>query len=163
MQTTGSILESVRQNVSGGSPGLKSKLYKPALLCEFVRMIWKKFLPLLPALLLAGCATSSFTRVAPLQQPRNANNLYPVEVIFNSSQQSLRWDSLKPYVLANGELYPLRPVPIVQNRWEGFVPVPPTASNVIYRFKFEYLYNTFGSEPKSGSDVSPQYNLRIVE
>jgi hypothetical protein len=126
-------------------------------------MNWKIFLPLLPVLLLAGCATSSFTRVTPLQQPRNPNNLYPVEVIFNSSQQSLRWDSLKPFVLVNGELYPLRPVPVVQNRWEGFVPVPPTASGVIYRFKFEYLYNTFGPEPRSSSDVSPLYNLKIVE
>ncbi len=141
---------------------LKSKLYNPALLCKIVGMNWKKFLPLLPVLLLAGCTTASFTRVTPLQQPRNANNLYPVEVIFNTSQQSLRWDSLKPYVLANGELYPLRPVPIVQNRWEGFVPVPPTADGVVYRFKFEYLYNAFGPEPKKGSDVSPLYSLKIV-
>jgi hypothetical protein len=126
-------------------------------------MIWKKFLPLLPVMLLAGCTTASFTRLTPLVQPRNANNQYPVEVIFNSSQQSLRWDSLKPYVLANGELYPLRPVPLVQNRWEGFVPVPPTDDGVRYRFKFEYLYNTFGSEPRLGSDVSKQYDLKVVE
>jgi hypothetical protein len=125
-------------------------------------MNWKKFLPLLPILLLTGCATS-FTRVTPLQQPRNANNLYPVEVIFDSTQQSLRWDSIKPFVLANGELYPLRPVPVVNNRWEGFVPVPPTASSVTYRFKFDYLYNNIGTEPKPSSAVSPLYNLKIVE
>jgi len=126
-------------------------------------MIWKKFLPLLPVLLLTGCVSSSFTRVTPLQQPRNANNLYPVEVIYNSTQQSMRWDSLKPFVLVNGELYPLRPVPIVKNRWEGFVPVPPASNSVVYRFKFEYLYNTFGPEPRAGSDVSPQYNLKIIQ
>ena len=110
------------------------QLYKPALLCKATVMNWKKFLPLLPLLLLTGCA-GTFTRVTPLQQPRNANNLYPVEVIFNSDQTSLRWDSIKPYVLANGELYPLRPVPVVQNRWEGLVPVPPTANGITYRFK----------------------------
>ena len=125
-------------------------------------MIWKKFLPLLPLLLLTGCA-STFTRVTPLEQPRNPDNLYPVEVIFSSDQQSLRWDSIKPYVLANGELYPLRPVPAVQNRWEGLVPVPPTASSANYRFKFDYLYNSVGTEPKPGSFLSPSYNLRIVE
>lgn len=125
-------------------------------------MIWKKLLPLLPLLLLTGCSTT-FTRVTPLQQPRNANNLYPVEVIFTSTQQSLRWDTLKPYVLANGELYPLRPVPIVQNRWEGLVPVAPTANSVNYRFKFEYLYNNMGTEPKPSSAVSPSYQLNIVE
>jgi len=125
-------------------------------------MIWKKFLPLLPVLLLAGC-TSTFTGVTPLQQARNANNLYPVEVIFNSNQQALRWESLKPFVLVNGDLYPLRPVPVVPNRWEGFVPVPPTASNVTYKFKFEYLLNTVGTEPQPSSAISPQYNLKIVD
>ena len=125
-------------------------------------MIWKKFLPLLPVFILAGCATS-FTRVTPLQQPRNANNLYPVEVIFTSNQQSLRWDSLKPSVLVNGDLYPLRPVPLMTNRWEGFVPVPPTSDSVTYRFKFDYLYNNIGTEPKPGSAVSPQYQLKIVQ
>jgi hypothetical protein len=125
-------------------------------------MIWKKFPPFLAMLLLAGC-TSTFTRVTPLEQPRNPNNLYPVEVIFTSTQQALRWDSLKPCVLVNGDLYPLRPVPIVQNRWEGFVPVPPTANGATYRFKFEYLLNTIGSEPQPSSAISPQYNVKIVD
>ncbi len=127
-----------------------------------MRMIWKKFLPFLPVLLLTGC-TSTFTQVTPLQQPRNPNNQYPVEVIFTSTQQALRWDSLKPSVLVNGDLYPLRPVPIVANRWEGFVPVPPTANDVTYRFKFEYLLNTVGSEPKPSSAISQPYNLKIVD
>jgi hypothetical protein len=138
------------------------QLYKLSPLCKATGMIWKKFLPLLPLLLITGCA-GTFTRVTPLQQPRNANNLYPVEVIFNSEQTSLRWDSIKPFVLANGELYPLRPVPIVRNRWEGLVPVPPTASGVTYRFKFDYLYNNVGTEPKPGSFLSPLYSLKIVE
>ena len=103
--------------------------------------MWKKFLPVLSVLLLTGCA-ATFTRLTPLQQPRNPNNLYPVEVAFNSQQQSLRWETIQPYVLANGELYPLRPVPLVQNRWEGFVPVPPGANSVDYRFKFDYKYNS---------------------
>ena len=125
-------------------------------------MIWKKFLPLLPVLLLAGCA-SQFTRLSPLEQPRNQNNLYPVEVQFNSTQQSLRWDSLKPFVLVNGVLYDLQPVPMVQDRWEGYVRVPPGSDEVTYRFKFEYLYNSFGSQPKPGSAWSPQYKLKIID
>ena len=125
-------------------------------------MMLKRFLMVLPILLLTGCA-ATFTRVTPLQQPRNANNLYPVEVIFNSQQQSLRWDSIKPYVLVNGDLYPLRPVPVVPNRWEGLVPVPPTADGVTYRFKFDYLYNNVGTEPKPNSTYSQSYKLKIVE
>ena len=93
--------------------------------------------------------------LTPLEQPRNANNLYPVEVAFNSQQQSLRWDSIQPYVLVNGELYPMRPMPMVKNRWEGFVPVPPGVNTVTYRFKFDYLYNNFGKPPKPDSAFSP--------
>jgi hypothetical protein len=125
-------------------------------------MIWKKFLPLLPVLLLTGCA-ATFTRLTPLEQPRNPNNLYPVEVIFSSPQQSLRRDSIQPYALANGQLYPLRPVAMVTNRWEGLVPVPASASGVSYRFKFDYLYNNMGTPPKPNTASSPLYNLKIVD
>jgi hypothetical protein len=124
-------------------------------------MIWKKILTLLPVLLLAGCA-STFTRVTPLEQPRNPDNLYPVEVIFNSPQQSLRWDSIQPFVLVNGEPYPMRPVPMVQNRWEGLVPVPAGADSVNYRFKFNYQYNNFGTPPQPDSAYSPEYQLKII-
>jgi hypothetical protein len=141
---------------------LKSNLYKLGEFCDAGTMIWKKFMPVLPVLLLMGCA-STFTRLTPLQQPRNPNNLYPVEVQFNSTQQSLRWDSLKPYVLVNGNLYPLRPVEMVQNRWEGFVPVPPGINTVGFRFKFDYLYNNFNTPPKPNSAWSPQYQLRIID
>ena len=52
---------------------------------------------------------------------------------------------------------------MVQNRWEGFVPVPPGASAVGYRFKFDYLYNSFNSPPKPDSAWSPMYQLRIID
>jgi hypothetical protein len=124
----------------------------------------KKFLPLLPVLLLAGCTTTAtFTHMTPSQQPRNADNLYPVEVAFTSQQQSLRWDSVKPYVLVGGQSFPLRPVPIVKNRWEGLVPVPATKNAVTYRFKFDYLYNSFGSAPKPDSSWSPVYTLKVID
>jgi len=124
--------------------------------------MWKKILPVLSVLLLAGC-TATFTRLTPLQQPRNPNNLYPVEVAFNSQQQALRWDSIQPYVVVNGELYPLRPVPLVQNRWEGLVPVPAGANSVEYRFKFDYKYNNVGTDPKPNSEFSPIYKLNVID
>jgi len=124
--------------------------------------MWKKFLPVLSVLLLTGCA-GMFTGLSPLQQSRNASNLYQVEVAFNSQQQSLRWETIQPYVLVNGELYPLRQVPLVKNRWEGFVPVPPGVSSVAYRFKFDYKFNNFGTPPQSSSAVSPIYKLNIVD
>jgi hypothetical protein len=125
-------------------------------------MILKRFLPLIPVLLLAGCATSKFTRLSPLTQPRNENNLYPVEVAFHTKQQSLRPDSIQPYVLVDGQSFPMRRVPIVQNRWEGLIPVPPTSRSANFRFKFDYRYNAFGKEPQRDSAWSPSYTLKIV-
>ena len=117
---------------------------------------------LLPVLLLAGCTTGKFTRLTPGEQVRNANNLYPVEAAFDSRQQSLRWDSIKAYVVVNGQPLPLRPVPLVKNRWEGLVPVPAGASMVNYRFKFDYLYNNFGTAPQPSSAMSKTYTLKVV-
>lgn len=121
----------------------------------------KRFLPLLTLMLITGCA-STFTRVTPNVQPRNANNLYPVEVVFDTSQQALRWDSIHPYVLVNGTLLPMRQVLGMQNRWEGLVPVPPTEDKVTYRFKFDFTRNVFGSPPKPDSAYSPPYTLQII-
>jgi len=111
--------------------------------------------------LLTGCA-STFTNLTPLEQPRNANNQYPVEVAFNSQQQSLRWDSIHPYVLANGQLYDMRPTPLMTNRWEGFVPALPGAGEVTYRYKFQYLYDQVGKGPTPGNALSPEYKLIIL-
>ena len=57
----------------------------------------------------------------------------------------------------------MRQVPMMENRWEGFVPVPPETNSVNYRFKFDYLYNTFGAPPKPNSVFSPVYKLNIVD
>ena len=120
----------------------------------------KKFLPVLfLPLLLAGCATS-ITNLTPLQQSRNANNLYPVEVALDSNQQTLRWDSVRPQILVGSDSYPMRGTLLMTNRWEGLVPVPPGASSVTYRYKFDYECNSLG-KPKAASRISPQYTLRI--
>jgi len=124
----------------------------------------KKFLSVLPILLVAGCTTSgTFTRLTPNQQPRNPDNAYAVEAAFDSEQQSLRWDSIHAYVIVNGQALPLRQVPLVKNRWEGLIPLPPGASSVNYRFKFDYLYNVFGGAPKPNSLQSKTYTLKVVE
>ncbi|HEX9048037.1 MAG TPA: hypothetical protein VF988_13515, partial [Verrucomicrobiae bacterium] len=121
----------------------------------------KRFLPLLPALFLAGCATGTFTRLTPAQQPRNTDNVYPVEAAFDSHQQSLRWNSIKAYVLVNGQALEMRKVPMVKNRWEGVIPVMPGVSIVTYRFKFDYTYNVWGHQPQPDSVLSKVYTLKV--
>lgn len=124
--------------------------------------MWKKALPvMLAAMFLAGC-TSTFTNLTPQAQPRNPNNLYPVEVAFNSRQQSLRWDSIQPYVNVGSELYPMRPTSLMSNRWEALVPLPPNATSLHYRYKFDFKYNDFGP-PHPDSAISPQYRLQILD
>lgn len=123
----------------------------------------KKLLPVLLApLLLAGCATT-FTNLSPLQQVRNPNHLYPVEVALNSRQQSLRWESIQPFVNVGTEFYPMRPTKLMTNRWEALVPVPASQNNVHYRYKFDFRYNALGKPPQNDSATSPEFTLRIVD
>ncbi|MEI6390097.1 MAG: hypothetical protein WCT12_03240 [Verrucomicrobiota bacterium] len=122
----------------------------------------KKFLPVLfLPLLLAGCATH-VTNLTPLQQVRNPNNLYSVDVALASNQQTLRWDSVRAQILVGAEVYPMRGTLLMTNRWEGLVPVPPGAKSVTYRYRFDYDYNAIG-KPKAGSRLSKEYTLRVQE
>jgi hypothetical protein len=51
----------------------------------------------------------------------------------------------------------------VENRWEGYVPVPAGVNSVDYRFKFDYKYNAVGTKPKPGSTYSSMYRLTIID
>lgn len=124
-----------------------------------MRML-KKTLPILfLPLLFAGCATS-FTNLTPTRQERNANNLYPVEVALDSSRQTIRWETIRPKIVLGAQSYDMHPTPLMTNRWEGFVPVPPGVEVVRYRYRFDFSLNAFG-KPKPDSVVSPEYTLRV--
>jgi hypothetical protein len=123
--------------------------------------MWKKTLPLLVLPLLAGCA-AQFTNLSPSVQSRTPNNLYPVEVALNSHQQTLRWDSIKPQVVVDGQSYQMKPTPSMTNRWEGMVPAPAGANVVHYHYRFDYDVTDFGKITPN-SAMSPEFNLRIVE
>lgn len=124
--------------------------------------MWKKTLILLPALLLlAGCATT-VTNISAQRQLRNAENLYPVEVKFDSRQQALRWDTIQVTVIVGKESYAMRPTKLMRNRWEGLVPVPAGVKTVSYHYKFDYQYNDFGG-PSKGSAASKSYKLIILD
>ena len=116
---------------------------------------------LLP-LLLSGCA-STVTNLTPLQQPRNQDNQYAVEVAFSSRQQTLRWDSIKPFIIVGGEAIPMRPTPLLTNRWEGLVPAAAEKKNVTYRYKIDYKFNRMGDAPGNESVISKPYTLKITE
>jgi hypothetical protein len=122
----------------------------------------KKILPfLLLPLLAAGCATE-ITNLTPRQQSRNANNLYPVEVALVSRQQNLRWDSVKPSVIVDGQPFEMHPTLMMTNRWEGLLPAPAGASVVKYHYRFDFNVNGFGKRSAENA-VSPDYTLKIVD
>ena len=122
----------------------------------------KKTVPvLLLSLVLAGCA-SRVTNLSALHQQRNANNLYPVEVAFDTRQQTVRWDSIHARILAGNASYDMRPTPLLSNRWEGLIPVPPGKNSVEYRYRIDYQYNRMG-KPGTDSALSRKYTLQILE
>ena len=77
-------------------------------------------------------------------------------------QQSLKWETIRPQIVIGNDTYPMRRTPLMTNRWEGLVPVPPTEKVVHYRYKFDFDYNTFGT-PKGDSALSPEYTLHVHE
>jgi hypothetical protein len=120
-----------------------------------------KFSPVLLALLVAGCS-NTLTNLTPKYQLRNANGLYPVAVSLTTRQQSMRWQSIKPYVMVDDHAYLMRPMPYMSNRWETLVPVPPDASLVHYTYKVDFQYNAI-PEPQNDSLLSGPQTLRIID
>lgn len=122
----------------------------------------KKSLPvLLLTLLLAGCATQ-LTNLTPQQQRRNANNQYLVEVAFNTRQETVRWQSIRPQIVVGADMFPMRPTPLMTNRWEGWLPVPQGTTQVRYHYKLDFEYNKMG-KPGNDTSLSKEYTLRILE
>jgi hypothetical protein len=125
-----------------------------------MRML-KQTWPLLLTALLTGC-TGTLTNLTPQYQTRNANGLYPVAVAFQSRQQSLRWESIKPAVEVGNEVYPMRRMPLMTNRWETLIPVPAGTSTLHYRYKFDWQYNAVPA-PQNDSMISAPQTLRIMD
>jgi hypothetical protein len=124
----------------------------------------KKWFPLwlVPAIL-AGCTTSTLiTNLTPTQQPRNPNSQYLVEMKLDTTQATIRPETITPHVLVGFDSYPMRPQLKMVNRWEALVPVPGATNVLNYHFKVDYTYNRFGT-PGQGSLRSSQYKLTILD
>jgi hypothetical protein len=125
------------------------------------KLMAKRLYLLLPLLLLAGCA-ARFTNLTPAQALRNETHLYPFEVALESSQQTMVWSTIQPYVVIGSETYPMRPTPLVGNRWEALIPIPASVRQATYFYKFDYQVNSLGPR-KPTSAVSQGYALRFLD
>jgi hypothetical protein len=124
----------------------------------------KKLTPvLLFSLVLTGCATSTITRLTPRQAARSADGLYPIEAVLYSDQQSLRWDTIDASVLVGSQTYPMHMTPLMTNRWETLIPIPPNVDTIEYQFKLDYYYNAWGVPPQEDSMTSKVYKLKILD
>lgn len=113
------------------------------------------------AVLLTGC-NATFTNLTPLQQVRNPEGLYPVEVAMNTRQGTIRWDSIEASVLVGTNYFPMRRTLLMTNRWEGVVPVAAGTNRIDYRYRLDFLYNEFGG-PQRDSRMSETYRLHILD
>ncbi|HKQ36700.1 MAG TPA: hypothetical protein VJ063_01405, partial [Verrucomicrobiae bacterium] len=105
----------------------------------------KNMMFLMAVVLLAGCVTdTSVTNLTPTRAKRTPNNLYLIEYEWRSNQQSMRADSISPTVVVGTDMYPMRRIPRMKNRWEAYIPVSPSQKSVMYHIKVDYEYNDFG-------------------
>ena len=118
----------------------------------------KLCLLLLLPVVLAGC--SSITNLTPTQYPRSASGYYRVEAMWKSNQRVIQPDSFKPLVVVDLQIYPMQPVPLVQDRWEAYVPVPADKDFVRFQYKFDFMEFAFG-KPHWDSLKSAEYQLQV--
>jgi hypothetical protein len=124
--------------------------------------MFKKALPLLVlGVLLTGCSTT-LTNLTPSKQYRSPSGVYPLEVAWDSSQKTIKEKSIQAYAVIGEQTYPMKPTPMLKNRWEVLIPIPPDKQFINYRFKFDYLYQAI-PQPGSSSKLSAPYRLDILE
>jgi hypothetical protein len=108
------------------------------------------------------CACSTMTNLTPTTLERAPEGVYPFEVAWDSSEESIRPDSLTAEVLMNTDSFPMEQHSAVNNRWSALVPIDDSRNVVNYRFKF--LYQKKGlPQDVPGSQLSNPYALRIID
>jgi len=120
----------------------------------------KKLLALavVPVLLL-GCATT-LTNLTATSQPRNPKGLYLIEYAWDTTEQTIKPDTIKPYVVVGFDTYEMTQTLKMTNRWEALVPAGPDKDVIVYKFKVDYEYARFG-KPGKASKSSEEYKLYI--
>lgn len=112
------------------------------------------------AAMLTGCVTHTVTNLTPTAQPRSTNHMYRVEYQWDTTQQSFRPGSVRPYVMLGLQPYEMKPVMKMNNRFEAWIPVPPGTSEITYHFKVDYQYTGFGKVQKASTN-SKEYTMTI--
>lgn len=114
------------------------------------------------SLLLVGCVTTTITNLTSTQQPRNSTGQYLIEYVWDSNQQTVRQETITPFVVIGFDNYKMQRVLRTTNRWETYIPVAANQESVRYHFKVDYEYSGWG-KPGKASIITPEYKLTIVD
>lgn len=112
------------------------------------------------ALVLGGCARATLTNLTVGQQPRHANGLYRVEVIWENTDHAVRHETVQPVVLVGTNEFPMQRTALVSNRWETLLPVAADAKDVVYRIRVNWKFNAVGA-PQGNSKMHGPYHMMI--
>mgnify|MGYP001179849852 FL=1 len=115
---------------------------------------------LLSLFLLVGCIHQKITNLTPGALPRNNSGFYPVEIIWESNQHTVRHETVKPHVMIGTNSFAMKHTQLMTNRWEALVPVGPAANELRYRIKVNWQYNAV-PVPAANSQLSEEFLLRI--
>ena len=116
----------------------------------------------LTALLLAGCARATLANLTVSQQPRDANGLYRVEIIWENNANDVRHETVQPVVLVGTNAFPMQRTALVSNRWETLLPVAGDAQGVAYRIRVDWKFNAI-PVPEANSKMSGAFQLIIKD
>ena len=139
-------------------------LYNTKIRCEaqcskLVRFVAVIFCILSP-IFFTGCIYHEITNMTPGTLTRNTKGLYPVHIIWESNDNAVRHDTIKPVVLIGTNSFEMKRTPLMKNRWETPVPIGQTANELRYRIKVNWKYNTI-PVPAANSQLSEEFLLRI--
>ena len=115
---------------------------------------------LLSTIFLLGCVYQRITNLTPGALPRNASGFYPVEIIWESNQSTVRHESVTPQVMIGTNSFTMKKTQLMTNRWEALVPVDPVVNELRYRIKVNWKYNAI-PVPAANSQLSEEFMLRI--
>ena len=116
----------------------------------------------LTALLLGGCARATLTNLTVNSQPRDANGLYRVEIIWEDNANGVRHETIQPVVLVGTNAFPMQRTALVSNRWETLLPVAAAAPGVTYRIRVDWKFNAI-PVPEANSKMSGAFQLIIKD
>jgi hypothetical protein len=139
-------------------------LYNTKIRCEaqspkLVRFVAVIFCILIP-IFFTGCIYHEITNMTPGTLTRNTKGLYPVHIIWESNDNAIRHDTIKPVVLIGTNSFEMKRTPLMKNRWETPVPIGQVANELRYRIKVNWKYNTI-PVPAANSQLSEEFLLRI--